>query len=121
MVLAGGRPLPAAAAASSWQQPATLTCAGVSGIMADGAWTHYGAAAIWPGLLAQYPFGTVLQLADDSLWTVEDTTAWWVGGYWQDGLHLDLYNGLYGGDCWRFGVEPTAFQVRRLGWYGDWR
>jgi hypothetical protein len=107
------------AAASTWI-PAHFTCAGVSGIMADGNWTHYGAVGLFPAALSTYPFGTVLEDWNGQMWTVEDTGPAWSA--WQNGrLRIDLYNYFTPRDCWNnFQTYDGWVRVRRYGWYGAW-
>lgn len=101
------RPATAHADGRIW---ATLTCAGVTGTMADGRWTHYGAAAqpYW----RPYAMGTVIALADGSRWTIEDTLAPWVGGGYG---RFDLYV-AWGRRCMEFGVRHGWARVVRDGW-----
>jgi hypothetical protein len=102
---------PPVQAAGSWQ-PITYTCAGVVGVMSDGAWTHDGAAAAWA-----YPLGSIIEDDNGAYWTIEDHPA--LG--WLDGaIHVDLYNGRYGPSCWQFGVQSGAARLRRWGWDGPW-
>jgi hypothetical protein len=102
---------PATARADGWV-PATLTCAGAVGLMADGRWTHYGAAA--EAYWRPYSMGTVIELGDGSRWTVEDTLAPWAGGGYG---RFDLYV-AWGRRCVEFGVRHGWARVVRLGW-GD--
>jgi hypothetical protein len=99
-----------------WQR-VTLTCAGISGLMRDGRWTHYGAAA--QPYSRPYPWGTVVQLGDGSLWTIEDTLAPWISAWLLGRQHLDLYV-AWGWSCQTFGVRTSAMRIRRWGWSGDW-
>lgn len=90
--------------------PVVLTCAGVTGVMADGRYTHYGAAA--EGYRRPLPFGSVLTFQSDGTeWTIEDTTAPWVADYWRGRLHADLYN-LWGRACLLFGVRYDRAAIR---------
>jgi hypothetical protein len=106
--------LPAApAAADGGWIPATLTCAGIWGTMADGNAVHYGAVAepYW----RPYPMGTVIELGDGGRWTIEDTLAPWVGGGFG---RFDLYV-AWGWACTQFGVRPGWARVVRYGWGGN--
>jgi len=108
-----------ASAAGNWI-PAHFTCAGVSGVMADGNWTHYGAVGLFPAAIASYPYGTVLEDESGRTWTVEDTGPDWSA--WRNGrLRIDLYNYFTSRDCWNnFQTYDGWVRVRRYGWNGSW-
>ena len=105
-----------AAAAGTWF-PVTLPCAGISGVMRDGNWTNGRAAAEHYSM--PYPFGTVVQLADGSRWTIEDTTAPWIGRWWGRGEHLDLYLSMQSYQCRYYGVWGSRARIIRWGWWGS--
>ena len=118
LFVAGFVPTPASAD-NGWI-PAHFTCAGVSGVMADGNWTHFGAAGLFPGALQSFPFGTVLEDGYGNYWTVEDVGPWWPP-YLNGRLRVDLYNNFTSASCYRnFRVYDGWIKIRRYGWNGAW-